>query len=185
VAAPLTLLVSDLLRQADRIGIGEVVAKVAVALFVPAVFGLVRLTRPQAALTSLFGITLCIVGLLNVATVSTVASARWSLSHAGLAPAAQETVQQVLSDVLRFGALFPLPAPAFSAGLIVLSIALYRTGAASGLLAFLVLAGGVLFPIGRIGGIPAAVLVSDLLLIGGLAPIALKSLRQTQPTMSC
>jgi hypothetical protein len=179
VAAPITLMVADLLRQADQVAVGEVVAKVAVALFVPAVFGLVRLTRPHAALASLFGITLCIIGLLNVATVSTVTSARWSLSHAGLAPAAQETVQRVLDDVFHFAVLFPLPAPAFAAGLIILSIALYRTGTASRLLALLVLAGGILFPIGRIGGIPAAVLASDIALIAGLAPMALKALRRT------
>jgi hypothetical protein len=173
IAAPLTLTVSDLVRQANRIEIGELLAKVAVALFVPAVFGLVRLARERAPLGSLAGMTLCLIGLLNVATISTITSARWSLSHAGLAPGAQATVDQTLDNVLQLGALFPLPAPAFATGLMVLSVVLYRTRAASRLLALCVLAGAILFPIGRIGDIPAVVLASDLALIVGLVPIGL------------
>ncbi len=173
IAAPLTLTVADLFRQANRIEIGEVLAKVAVALFVPAVFGLVRLTRERAALTTLFGTTLCIIGLLNVATVSTVTSAHWSLSHAGLAPGAQEIVDRTLHNVLQFGALFPLPAPAFAIGLVVLSIALYRSRTANRLLPLSVLVGAILFPIGRIGDIPAVVLASDLALIIGLVSMGL------------
>ena len=179
VAAPLMLTAADLFRQADQIAVGEVLAKVAVAFFVPVVFELVRLTRARAALASLFGLTLCIIGLLNVATVSTVTSVRWSLLHAGLAPGAQETVERTLNSVLQFAALFPLPAPAFAVGLVVLIIALYRTGVTSRLLALSVLVGAILFPIGRIGGIPALILASDMALIIGLAPLAFKELRRT------
>jgi hypothetical protein len=70
--------------------------------------------------------------------------------------------------------LYPLPGLAFPVGFLVLAYALRRARAASPAAALLVALGAILFPIGRIAGIEAAVIGSGLALTLGMVSVALR-----------
>jgi hypothetical protein len=81
--------------------------------------------------------------------------------------------------VRQYVLLYPLPGLAFPVGLLVLSFGLFRVRVVSPLVAALLALGAILFPIGRIGGIAAAVIASDVALSVAMGLIGWRVLRWT------
>ena len=80
------------------------------------------------------------------------------------------------SGVGGYVLLYPLPGLAFPVGFLVLAYALWRSRAAPAAAAPLVALGALLFPVGRIGGVEAAVMGSGLALTLGMSLTALRLL---------
>lgn len=165
IAAPALMLCADALR----IGAGMtytwlVLLKLSFAFFVAAILALVHLLRPHADRTGLAGGALGVVGCLAGASIVTTAMITWSLETAALGEPAARAVEAAMQKggVAPFVLLYPLPGLAFPAGLLVLGFGLLRARVTTPLVALLLALGAVLFPIGRIGSLDAAVLASGL-----------------------
>jgi hypothetical protein len=155
-----------------------VMMKLAFALFVGAALGMVGLTRGRADGTGLLGGALAVVGCLAGSGIITANAILHSFNTAGLDAAATRAVQTAMTsgDVGAYLFLYPLPGLAFPVGFLVLAYALRRARAASTTAALLVALGAILFPIGRIAGIEAAVIGSGLALTLGMVSVALRLL---------
>ena len=178
-AAPVLMLAGDALHYwtgAQRAWL--VMLKLAFALFVGAALGVVALTRGRADGAGLLGGALAVVGCLAGSGIVTAGAIFQSFNAAGLVEATRRTVGAALmsGDVRAYLFLYPLPGLAFPAGFLVLAYALLRARAASPAAALLVALGAILFPIGRIGGIEAAVMGSGIALTLGMSLVALRLL---------
>ena len=179
VAAPALMLAGDALRYwAGMEWAWLVMCKLAFALFVGAALGLVSLTRGRADGAGLVGGALAVVGCLAGAGIVTANAVLGTVEAAGLDEAATRAVE---ASMMRSGVgglvlLYPLPGLAFPAGFLVLAYALRRARAASPAAALLVALGALLFPVGRIGGVEAAVIGSGLALTLGMSLTALRLL---------
>lgn len=179
LAAPALLLAGDALRywpDAERAGL--VISKLSVALFVGAALGVVGLTRGRADGAGLLGGALAVVGCLAGSGIVTAGAIIQSLNDAALGEAAEQAVRASMlkSGVFGYIFLYPLPGLAFPVGFIVLAYALWRSRAASTAAALLVALGALLFPVGRIGNVEAAVFGSGLAFTLGMALVALRLL---------
>ena len=176
-AAPVLMLAGDALRYwagAQRAWL--VMLKLALALFVGAALGMVGLTRGRADGAGLLGSALAVVGCLAGTGIITANAIFHSVDAAGLDEAATRAFEAAMikSNMGAHLFLYPLPGLAFPAGFLVLAYALLRSRAVSPVAALLVALGAMLFPVGRIGGIEAAVLGSGLAFTLGMALTALR-----------
>lgn len=177
--APALMLAGDALRYwAGAEWAWLVMFKLAFALFVGAALGLVGLTRGRADGAGLVGGALAVVGCLAGSGIVTANAVLGPVEAAGLDEAATRAVEAAMmkSNVGAYILLFPLPGLAFPAGFLVLAYALLRSRAASAAAAVLVALGALLFPVGRIGGVEAAVIGSGLALTLGMSLAALRLL---------
>ena len=177
--APALMLAGDALRYgagAQRAWL--VMFKLSFALFVGAALGVVGLTRGRADGAGLLGGALAVVGCLAGAGIVTANAVLGAVEAAGLDEAATRAVEASMmrSGVGGYVLLYPLPGLAFPAGFLVLAYALRRSRAASTTAALLVALGALLFPVGRIGRVEAAVLGSGLALTLGMSLTALRLL---------
>lgn len=175
-AAPALMLAGDALGfWAGMEWTRLVLLKLSFAPFVGAALGLVALTRGRADGAGLAGGALAVVGCLAGSAIVTANAVLGPVETAGLDEAAMQAIEAAMrkSGVGEFMFLYPLPGLAFPAGLLVLAYALMRSRAASAAAAPLVALGALLFPVGRIGGIEAAMLGSGLALTLGMSLAAL------------
>jgi hypothetical protein len=179
IAAPLLLLAGDL----AEIGAGStaawyVMGKLAFAVFVPAILAIVHLLRARADRTGLAGGGLAIVGSMAGASIFTVAMVDRAMGGAAIDESAARAVEQSLVDgrVFEYVIMYPLPGLAFPIGLLVLSVGLLRAKVVSPAAAVLLALGAILFPVGRIGDVAAAVVGSGAALTAGMGSIGLRVL---------
>jgi hypothetical protein len=179
LAAPALMLAGDVLRYwAGAQHAWLVMFKLSFALFVGAALGMVGLTRGRADGAGLLGGALAVVGCLAGVGILTANAVLGPVEAAGLDEAATRAVEvsMMRSGVGGYVFLYPLPGLAFPAGFLVLAYALRRSRAASTTAALLVGLGALLFPVGRIGGVEAAVMGSGLALTLGMSLTALRLL---------
>lgn len=178
-AAPALMLAGDALHYwagAQRAWL--VMFKLSFALFVGAALGLVGLTRGRADGAGLVGGALAVVGCLAGSGIITANAIFQSFDAAALGEAAERAVEASMmkSGVGTYILFYPLPGIAFPAGFLVLAYALLRSRAVSTTAAVLVALGALLFPVGRIGDIEAAVIGSGLAFTLGMSLTALRLL---------
>ncbi len=175
--APALMLAGDALRYwAGMEWVWLVMFKLSFAFFVGAALGMVGLTRGRADGAGLLGGALAVVGCLAGSGIVTANAIIQSFNAAALGEAAERAVEASMmkSGVGAYVILYPLPGLAFPAGFLVLAYALWRARAASPAAALLVALGALLFPVGRIGGVEAAVIGSGLALTLGMSLAALR-----------
>jgi hypothetical protein len=185
LAAPLLLLAGDLMRAGAGLRYESlIVMKLSFAFFVAAVLALVHLLRDGADRTGLAGGALAIVGCLAGSGIVTAAMIRLSLETASLGEPTLRAVEDAMqqSGVPTFVYLFPLSGLAFSAGLLVLSVGLLRSGVVPAPSAVLLAVGALLFPSGRIPGIEPAVLASSVALAASMGWIGWRILKRAAPS---
>lgn len=178
-AAPVLMLAGDALRYwAGMEWAWLVMFKLAFALFVGAALGLVSLTRGRADGAGLLGGALVVVGCLAGSGIVTANAVLGPVEAAGLDEAATRAVEAAMTKggVGGYVLLYPLPGLAFPVGFLVLAYALLRSRVVSPAAALLVALGAVLFPVGRIGGVEAAVMGSGLAFTLGMSLAALRLL---------
>ena len=178
-AAPALMLAGDALRHwAGMEWAWLVMFKLSFALFVGAALGIVGLTRGRADGAGLVGGVLAVVGCLAGSGIVTARAALGPVEAAALDETARHAVEAAMmkSGVGAYVLLYPLPGLAFPVGFLVLAYALLRARVVSPAAAVLVALGAVLFPVGRIGGVEAAVMSSGLAFTLGMALVALRLL---------
>ena len=179
LAAPALMLAGDALRYwagAQRAWL--VMFKLSFAFFVGAALGMVGLTRGRADGAGLLGGALAVVGCLAGSGILTASAIYQSFDAAALGEAAERAAAAafVRDAVQRYIFHFPLPGLAFPAGFLVLAYGLLRARAVAPVAALLLALGALLFPVGRIGHIEAAVMGSGLALTLGMSLTALRLL---------
>lgn len=147
--------------------LGPTLACFGLYLWIPGILGKVHLLRPTADRLGLFGGAVAFLGLVAVTNIMLL-----QLVFALIEQKAEnypEVIAGVFHNVLLvtylFGPLFPL-------GLFLLGIGLHRLRIfpSSATCAFLL--GAILFPVGRIAGLPPLIHLADLILTIGSAGIA-------------
>lgn len=182
VAAPLVLLAGD---AAARLGTQwsfahVFTAKLAFALFAPALLALMHLLRERADKTGLAGGGLALMGLLSGSAIVTfwhTVRALSSLDFNESAVAAMGSAME--NEVFGLTFLYPLAGVFFPLGLLVLSVGLFRARVAAPHVAAMLAVGAILFPVGRIGGSWAAIFASDIFLTAALGLIGWRILKWT------
>jgi len=95
VASPVLLTVSDAIWQTRGLDPAwAAVLKILGAVTLVAIFGVARQVREQTPLASLIGLSLCVIGLMNVACISALRLASWEISGIGLDPVAMQAIQR-------------------------------------------------------------------------------------------
>jgi hypothetical protein len=169
IAAPLLLFVADLFQVFSGYGfVWTTIDWVAFVFFIPAALALGHVTRPQCNLLGLVGSGCVIVGAMAAAQTIALFRIRGVLLH-GVPGLPADTLQRIFkADPRLFLTIFPLGL-FFSTGLILLGLALLRTGR-FGLVAPVLLAlGGLIFPFGHAAGVAAGLFAGDLLLVIGMS----------------
>jgi len=179
VAAPLALLAADL----ESIVFGNAFArfalgKLAFALFVPAALALVHVLSRRADRTGLVGGSLALLGAVGGATIFTLAAVEDALDAAALdATSAAAIAEAMNAGAIRDIAIFyPIPGIAFPIGHLVLAIGLLRVRVVSPVVPVVHAIGALLFPLGRIASIDAAILGSDIAMAVALGALGVRVL---------
>lgn len=179
IFAPVLMLIGDLYRILG--GDAEVFRfsiylQLAMGLFLLAILGLVAELRPVGDRAGLAGGLLAGFGAL----VGTAMQGHFRTAYAAVAavdPAGAQAVEEALTTPLFLSVTF-YPGICFPIGMLTLAVALMATRRVPALLGVLVAAGAVLFPIGRIGGLPWAILASGVCLTLGLGWLGVSMLRR-------
>lgn len=165
--APLPLLAGDVMQIVGGMGFEWTVALwLAFVLFVPAVFGLTYLVARGGSRLGLWGGAAAFLGCVAGASMQTLFRVWAVLGEAG----SPETIEllrgsrKLIISTQMIGLFFPL-------GLLILAASIYKSRAASPLVALLLAAGAILFPVGRIGGAAFALLGGDALLLAAFVMI--------------
>ena len=165
--APLPLLAGDVMQIVGGMGFEWTIALwIAFALFVPAVFGLTYLVARGGSRLGLWGGAAAFVGCMAGAAMQTLFRVWAVLGEAG-SPQTVELLRgsrKLIVSTQMIGLFFPL-------GLLVLAASIYRSRAASPIVALVLAAGAVLFPVGRIAGSAFALVGGDLLLLAAFVMI--------------
>ena len=165
--APLPLLAGDVMQVVGGFGFEWTLALwLSFVLFVPAVFGVAYLVARSGSRLGLWGGAAAFVGCMAGASMQVLFRVWAVLDEAG----SPETIgllqgsRKLIVSTQMIGILFPL-------GLLLLAASIYRSRAASPLVALLLAAGAILFPVGRIIGVTFALLGSDVLLLAAFIMI--------------
>jgi cation transport ATPase len=165
--APLPLLAGSAMQIAGGFGFEWTLAYwLSFVLFVPAVFGLTYLVARGGSRLGLWGGAAAFAGCMAGASMQVLFRVWAVLDEAG-SPQTISLLQgsrKLIASTQMIGIFFPL-------GLLILAASTYRSRAASPLVALLLAAGAILFPVGRIGGSPYAFIASDLLLLAAFVMI--------------
>lgn len=146
----------------------------AFVLFVPAIFGLTFILFNNGSRLTLVGGMSAFVGAMAGASMQVLFRVYAVLGERG----AEQTMEQLrgtfklIATTQMIGLFFPI-------GLILLSISIYRSKIFNSLTAFLLAAGAVFFPVGRIGGFAAAVIGSGVLLLAAFGLVGWQLLTRT------
>lgn len=180
VAAPLVMLAGDVAaRLGTQWSFAHVfTSKLAFALFAPALLALMHLLRERADKTGLVGGGLALMGLLSGSAIVTF----WHTVRALSSPDFDESTMTAMRSAMEnevFGLtfLYPLAGVFFPLGLLILSVGLFRARAVAPHVAAMLAVGAILFPVGRIGGVWAAIFASDIFLIAALGLLGWRILR--------
>lgn len=165
--APLPLLAGDLMQIKGGFGFEWTVALwLAFVLFVPAVFGLTYLVARSGSRLGVWGGAAAFLGCMAGASMQILFRVWAVLGEAG-SPQTIELLRgsrKLIVSTQMIGIFFPL-------GLLILAASIYKSRAASPLVALLLAAGAILFPVGRIAGVTYALLGSDALLLAAFVMV--------------
>ncbi len=165
--APLPLLAGDVMQVVGGFGFEWTLALwLSFVLFVPAVFGVAYLVARSGSRLGLWGGAAAFVGCMAGASMQILFRVWAVLDEAG-SPQTIELLRgsrKLIASTQMIGILFPV-------GLLLLAASIYRSRAASPLVALLLAAGAILFPVGRIIGVPFALLGGDVLLLAAFVMI--------------
>lgn len=167
ILAPLPLLAGSVMQIVGGFGFEWTLAGwLSFVLFVPAIFGLTYLVARGGSRLGLWGGAAAFAGCMAGASMQVLFRVWAVLEEAGTPEAIRllQGSRKLIASTQMIGILFPL-------GLLILAASTYRSRAASPLVALLLAAGAILFPVGRIGGSPFALIGSDLLLMAAFVMI--------------
>ena len=178
ILAPILMLTGDLHRilggDAEMFRF-SLYLQLSMPLFLLAVLGIVAELRPVADRAGLTGGLLAGFGIF----VGTAMQGYFRTAYAAIAAvdgAGAQAVEEAVTTPL-FRATTVFPGIAFPIGLLILAVALLATWRVPLLLGLLVAAGAVLFPVGRIGSLPPAIVASGICLVLGLGWLGVRTLR--------
>ena len=174
IASSVALFVSDLMTFApDAAFLQTVLQWGAVVLLIPASLTLAALLRPHADRLALLLSSACVVGLMAAAQMMALYRLD-AVASAGVPGVPHGAIEALMAG---HPGLFPsifLPGPLFPLAVVGLGVALWRAGEIPGWVGGLLAAGGILFPVGRIGGILAAALAGDVVWILAFGWVAMQ-----------
>ncbi len=181
IVAPVSMLVADALWfGAGMTMTGLVMWKVVFLIYLFAVLGLAHLLRPHADRLGLAAGFLAFAGLMTGPSLVTLRQVHQATLDAGLG---ENTVEQISNVIVNN---FPIMAtsayftgPAFPLGLILFGIGLYRVRVVPKWAAALLILSGILYPIGRIGGILPVIFACDLVAVIAMGLIGWRILSWT------
>jgi len=158
-------------RSIASIAVRGFVAPVTMVLVAGSLLAFTRILRPRADRLGLAGAALTIVGWAVGIRIIALGQLE-SLAATGTTPGASDTLRRMFASaplvwhsIVPMGLFFPI-------GLITLGVAVAIAGPIPRWIGALLIAGGVMFPIGRIGGIWPAIVASDLCVGSALALVA-------------
>ena len=93
--------------------------------------------------------------------------------------AAMVTLVETAENSTGFVLAVLLPGLAFPIGLLLIAIALWRSAIAPRWAPIVLVAGALLFPLGRVPSSDAVMLLTDVVLLVGLGALAVDTLRET------
>jgi len=180
IIAPLLMLAADLLQTGSLKFEFTIVLWLAMVFFVLAVLGLTYSAASRGSRLALFGGAAAFFGAMAGASMQVLFRVHAVLEEKNL----PQTVD-VLKGSLKLVATTQMIGIFFPLGLLILAFCLYRTRVVVPLVAIVLAAGAILFPVGRIGGFWWAFSGSDILLLiaFGLAGLRLISIASDSAEM--
>jgi hypothetical protein len=168
ILAPLVLILADLLLITTGMMFEWTIGLwLAFVLFIPAIFGLsVVLFNGGSRVLALVGGASAFFGAMAGASMQVLFRVYAVLTERGA-----EQAIELLRGTFKLIAATQMIGIFFPTGLILLAIGIYRSGIFNPAISFLLIAGAILFPVGRVGGFAAAVLSSGFLLLAAFALI--------------
>jgi len=168
---PLTRVMLRQQRSPRLIAVNGFLAPLEMLLVVASAFALMQLLRARADKAGLIGGSLMIMGWAAGIRIIALGQLE-ALLATGITGVPQDTLHRmfeaapiVWKSIVPFGLMYPI-------GLTILGVTLLITQPVPRWIGALMIFGGVLFPVGRIGGIFWAIAGSDLLLGGAFAALA-------------
>ena len=160
IIAPLVMFAADLLQIGNLMFEFTLVLWLAFVFFVPAVFGLTYLAAGRGSSLAILGGACAFFGAMAGASMQVLFRVYAVLSETGSTQAIGQlqTTFKLIATTQMIGLFFPL-------GLLILAFCLLRNRVVKPLTVFTLAAGTILFPVGRIFGLPAVSVGSDILLI--------------------
>jgi hypothetical protein len=167
ILAPVVLLTGDLLPLfGNRRFEWTIVLWLSFVLFVPAIFGLTYVAFGRGNKLALVGGASAFFGAMAGAGMQVLFRVYAVLEEAGNGQALEllQKTMKLIATTQMIGIFFPI-------GLILLSISIYSNRVFNRQIPLLLALGAILFPVGRIGGSPIAVIGSGLVLIAAFGLI--------------
>jgi hypothetical protein len=162
-AAPLLLLTGSLFGfvAPENFHLQYVFGKAGFVMFVFAAFVLTQLIRPQLEKTGIIGGGIAVIGAVAGAILYSYVYLANVLHTSG---AFSGTVEQLFKEAYMVQVWYPAPGPFFPLGLTILAVCLFVKRIVPRPVAFVLAAGAISFPFGRIPGNINVFLVTDMLL---------------------
>ena len=168
VAAPVLLLITDLSRIfADTDFVWTIGMWISLMLLIPTVLAFTYLLSQNVNRLALLGGALAYFGLMAGASMQVLFRVYAVLREQGAAG----TVGQ-LGSTFKLVASTQMIGIAWPLGLLILSLICFRLRSVSFIVPLLLLIGAIVFPIGRIGDLAVAVLISDAAFVIGFGLLA-------------
>ena len=180
IAAPAMMLVADLLRFGAGMDYAWLVLmKLSFVSFLPAILAIVHLVSRRSDGIGLVGGGLAMAGVAAGYGIFTAFMMIWAIEATGDA-ATIGAVERALAEagVREYVFFYPISGLFFPIGLLVLSVGLVKARAVSPAVVALFALGAVLFPVGRIGQVEAAVIGSGVALTIAMTAIAWRVLSE-------
>ncbi|HEX8211933.1 MAG TPA: hypothetical protein VF584_17285 [Longimicrobium sp.] len=173
IAAPLALTAADLLQLSRSAPFGwTVVMWLAFVLFVPAIFALGHVARSRAPTLGVVAAAVTLVGAMAGASMQVLFRTSAVLESAALSVESRAAVEAALSDHPLLTLTTLVPGILFPLGLIFLGLLLTRHHLGARPATFLLVLGGVLFPMGHAAEVDVALIGGDLVLLVALSWLA-------------
>jgi len=181
ILAPVLMLVADALWfGAGMTMTGLVMWKVVFLIYLLAILGMVHLLRRNADRLGLAAGLLAFTGLMTGPSLVTLRQVNQATLDAGLSANIVEQVSNAIANnfpIMATSAYFT--GPAFPLGLILFGVGLYRVRVMPKWAAALLILSGILYPIGRIGGILPVIFVCDVVAVIAMGLIGWRILSWT------
>lgn len=178
IGAPILMLTGDLHRILGgdaEIFRYSIYLQLSMPLYLLAILGIVGELRPVADRAGLAGGVLAGFGVFVGAAMQGFFRTAYA-AMAAVDEAGARAIEEALTTPL-FKATTVVPGISFPIGLLILTVALLATRRVPLLLGLVLAAGAILFPVGRIGSLPPAILASGVCLLLGLGWMGVRTLR--------
>lgn len=177
ILAPLVMLTADsFLLLTGRVFVWTIILWLALALFVPAIFGLTYLLAGRGSRLAVLGGATAFFGCMAGASMQVLFRVYAVLDEVG----SSQTVG-LLRGVIKLTASTQMIGLFFPIGLLILAACLYRGRILHPLVPLSLAIGAILFPMGRILGLLVGMIGSDLLLSAAFFIIGMRLLSAKEP----